>query len=681
MTTLQFVDTHNLVAFLTKSIETEGFKQIVDFLNASSIKYALTVNTTIYTSCIEQFWSTVKAKTVNGEVQLQALVDGKKIIITEATVRRDLQLEDANGVDCLPNATIFEQLTLMGYEKLSQKLTFYKAFFSPQWKFLIHTILQCLSAKTTAWNEFSSTMASVIICLATNQKFNFSKYIFESMVKNLDNAVKFLMYPRFVQVFLNNQLEGMATHNRIYIAPSHTKKLFANMRRQGKDFSSRVTPLFPIMVVQAQEEMGEDEAVNEEPSMQLKELMDFCTKLQQRVLDLEKKRYYSAMSYKVGRSRRVVSSEEESLGDQKDASKQRRIHDIDADKDIYLVNVHKDEDIFGLNDLEGDEIVVESEVADKDEKGDVIKEPSVPVSAASTKVSNCLFIYTTTAATTITAVSSRPRAKGIVFHEQEQAPTLIVFSQQPTQVKDKGKGNLVKEEPVKKMSKKELLNLDKELAFKLQAKKDEKERLVREKAQKLKEANIAWDDIQAKVKADYQLAQRLQAQEQEELSDAEKATLFIQLLEKRRKHFAAKRAEEKRNTPPTKAQQRSFMYTYLKNMEGWKPKDLKNKSFANIQDLFDKAMKRVNTFVAYGLYRIGEESSKKAEIVYWKESTRAPVDYECEMAFAASSDLLVTEQLKEKLVLLVQKLLLLVLKVNAAGIKVTTAERLQLLKG
>ncbi|GKB49743.1 hypothetical protein Tco_0900496 [Tanacetum coccineum] len=72
------------------------------------------------------------AKTVNREVQLLVLVDGKKIIITESTVRRDLQLEDAEGVDCLPNSTIFEQLTLMGYEKISQKLTFYKAFFSPQ---------------------------------------------------------------------------------------------------------------------------------------------------------------------------------------------------------------------------------------------------------------------------------------------------------------------------------------------------------------------------------------------------------------------------------------------------------------------------------------------------------------------------------------------------------------------
>ncbi|GJS82286.1 retrovirus-related pol polyprotein from transposon TNT 1-94 [Tanacetum coccineum] len=208
-------------------------------------------------SCCGQFWATVKAKTINEEVQLQALVDGKKVIITESTVRRDLHLEDAEGIDCLPNATIFEQLTLMGYEKVSQKLTFYKAFFSPQWKFLIHTILQCLSAKTTAWNEFSSTMASAIICLATNQKFNFSKYIFESMVKNLENVSgKFLMYPRFVQVFLEKQLEGMSNHKRIYVTPSHTKKIFRNMRRVGKGFSGRETPLFQTMMVQDQEEMG-----------------------------------------------------------------------------------------------------------------------------------------------------------------------------------------------------------------------------------------------------------------------------------------------------------------------------------------------------------------------------------------------------------------------------------------
>ncbi|GJX00957.1 hypothetical protein Tco_0184870 [Tanacetum coccineum] len=114
MTTLKFADTHNMAMFFAKPAESEGFEQIVDFLNAHTIKYTLTINPTIYTLCFEQLWATVKAKNVNGEVQLQALVDGKKIIITESIVRRDLQLEDVEGIDCLPNATIFEQLTLMG---------------------------------------------------------------------------------------------------------------------------------------------------------------------------------------------------------------------------------------------------------------------------------------------------------------------------------------------------------------------------------------------------------------------------------------------------------------------------------------------------------------------------------------------------------------------------------------
>nr|GEZ79224.1 copia protein [Tanacetum cinerariifolium] len=116
----------------------------------------------------------------NDVVRLQALVDRKKVIITKDTIRQALHLDNAAGVDCLPNEEIFVELARMGYEKPSTKLTFYKAFFSAQWKFFIHIILQCMSAKRTAWNEFSSSMASAVICLATGRKFNFSKYIFDN---------------------------------------------------------------------------------------------------------------------------------------------------------------------------------------------------------------------------------------------------------------------------------------------------------------------------------------------------------------------------------------------------------------------------------------------------------------------------------------------------------------------
>ncbi|GJZ63008.1 hypothetical protein Tco_0619429, partial [Tanacetum coccineum] len=74
-----------------------------------------------------------------------------------------------------------------------------------------------------------------------------------------------------------------------------------------------------------------------------------------------------------------------------------------------------------------------------------------------------------------------------------------------------------------------------------------------------------------------------------------------------------KRVEEKRNKPPTEAQQRSIMTTYLKNMAGWKPKYLKNKSFANVQELFEKAMKRVNTFVDMDIELVEGSETRKEE--------------------------------------------------------------------
>nr|GEV45835.1 hypothetical protein [Tanacetum cinerariifolium] len=133
--------------------------------------------------------------------------------------RDALHLDDAEGVECLTNEEIFTELARMGYEKPSAKLTFYKAFFSSQWKFLIHTILQCMSATRTSWNEFSSSMASAVICLSTGD---------------------------------------LSTHTTKYSSPALTQKVFDNIRRVGKGFSRVDTPLFEGMLVV--QEVGEGDA-------------------------------------------------------------------------------------------------------------------------------------------------------------------------------------------------------------------------------------------------------------------------------------------------------------------------------------------------------------------------------------------------------------------------------------
>ncbi|GKC19249.1 hypothetical protein Tco_1021399, partial [Tanacetum coccineum] len=256
--------------------------------------------------------------------------------------------------------------------------------------------------------------------------------------------------------------------------------------------------------------------------------------------------------YKVGLTARVESfGDEYDLGE--DAFKQgRMINAIDSDEDITLVNVQDDADneMFDVNVLNGEEVFVVGQ------NENVVEEAidDAQVSTAATTVT--IITEEITLAQALEALkTSKPKVKGIVFQEPSTTTTITTISSQQSQDKDKG---IMIEEPIKPTKKKDLIMLDEEVALKLQAEFDEEERLVREKVEKEKEANIAlieeWDDIQAKIDADYKLAKRLQAQEQEELSVEEKEKLFQQLLEQRRKHFAAKSAKEKRNKPPTQVQ-------------------------------------------------------------------------------------------------------------------------------
>ncbi|GJX43389.1 hypothetical protein Tco_0260065 [Tanacetum coccineum] len=238
-----------MAAFLEKSTGSEGFHQVIDFLSQSHISYALTKKPEIYISFIKQFWRTAEASTdTDGEVTITAIIDGQSKTITEASLRRYLKLEDHDGITSIPISEIFEQLALMGYQTDSDKLTFQKGVFSPQWRFLIHTLLHCLSPKKTAWEQFSSNIATALICLATNRKYNFSRLIFEHMVTNIGSPHKFLMYPRLIQICLDMQKKQLKTHSSTYLVLSLNNKVFSNMRRLTKGYTGVEIRLFPTML-------------------------------------------------------------------------------------------------------------------------------------------------------------------------------------------------------------------------------------------------------------------------------------------------------------------------------------------------------------------------------------------------------------------------------------------------
>ncbi|GJY04990.1 hypothetical protein Tco_0370930 [Tanacetum coccineum] len=627
MSTLKFADTHNMVAFLSKPAESEGFEQIVDFLNANLIKYALTINLTIYTSCIEQFWATIKAKTVNEEVQLQALVDGKKVIITESIVRRDLHLEDAEGVDCLPSATIFEQLTLMGKPK----------------------------RKDTKVPQPSGPTDNVA-----------DEAVYEEMDDSLERDATTATSLDVEQDRGNiNKTQSKATLNE---PSSIGTSLGSGPRRQDTMGDTIAQTRFENVSKTSNDSLlvGVNTPRSNEDSLKLKELMELCTNLQNRVIDLENTKTAQAQEitslklrvkklekkggsrthklkrlYKVGRSARMVSSDDASLGDQEDASKQgRKIDDIDKDAEITLIDetqgrygddlmfdtgVLDDEEVFAGQDMDEKEInVAEKEVSTAD-----------PVTTAGEVVTTASPTETTTAddltlaQTLIEIRSAKSKVKGVVIGEQSESTTRTRPQQLPS--KDKGKG--IMEEPEKPTKKKDQIRHDEEVAQRLQAQMqaelEEEDRLVRQREE---EANIvSWDNVQAMIDVDYQMAQQMQVEEQEKLSIEEKSKLFVQLLEARKKHFAAIRAKEKRNKPPTKAQKRNTMSTYLKNMAGYKHNQLKNKSFDDIQKLFDKAMKRVNTLVDMDTELVeGSEVRAKAGIAQEISSKRAGTKLEQE---------------------------------------------------
>ncbi|GJY28023.1 hypothetical protein Tco_0403790 [Tanacetum coccineum] len=261
-----------------------------------------------------------------------------------------------------------------------------------------------------------------------------------------------------------------------------------------------------------------------EDSLKLNELMELCTDLQQRVLDLETTKTTQANEI-ASLKRRVKKLKKK---DRSRTHKLKRLYKVGLSARVESSRdeedlVNDDNEIFDVDALAGEEVFV------AEKSGNVFEEVVVVIDAAST-IPVSVATITNAEITLVQALAELKSAK-------------------PKANKDKGKGIMI-EEPV--------------------------------------------------------------VEQQEELTDEEKARLFIQFLKQRRKDFAAKRAEEKRNRPPTRAQQRNIMCTYLKNMEGWKPKSLKNKSFANIQELFEKVMKRVNTFVDYRT-KLMEESSKKAK--------------------------------------------------------------------
>nr|GEU59171.1 copia protein [Tanacetum cinerariifolium] len=542
MADLKFVDQHNMVACLEKTKENAEFHQIVDFLSTCSINYALTA-----------------------------------VVISESSVRSDLLFNDEDGIACLTNAKNFENLALMGYEQISTKLTFQKGSFSPQWKFLIHTILHCLSSKSTAWNEFSINLASAAICLAKGQSFNFSKLIFDGMLRNLDSK-KFLMYPRKVTLLFDSMLvqnqahegEGLAIPTEPQPIPSTSQPNISatqtaplqtathpteigsgdRPRRQattlgGADAQtwfviaskrSSDLPLSTGHTVGSEEDRMEQETNltdfvpptpydspfsrghtlgSDEGRPNIDELMNLCTQLSNRVLALEQ--FKTAQDLVIKRLRKKVQK----------IRKEGRVESNRIEELNLSDKGNGETKVFNFITATEKDVNAAEPVSTA---GDVVNAASVipNVSTAGPSTSTVEDIFKdkmTTMADTLMAIRrTRPRTTSVVIHDVEEEPRRAT------------------PQPI------------------------------------------------------------VQSQDKD-------------LIAERKRFFTAQRAKQIRNKPPTEAQLRNKMVTYLKHMGKYTHNQLKSKSFKEIQMLYEREQKWINDFVPMdSKEKLKEDDAKKEEL-------------------------------------------------------------------
>ncbi|GKC55789.1 hypothetical protein Tco_1083387 [Tanacetum coccineum] len=328
---------------------------------------------------------------------------------------------------------------------------------------------------------------------------------------------------------------------------------------------------------------------SDEGSMQLQELMALCIKLSDRVLVLDtdlrktKKIYGSAYtkliikvkklektvkSIQARRRVKIVVSDDEE--DSEDSSKQgRMIEEIDQDAGITLVTPTK---VSSQEDQPKDQLGVLSAakvLANAAKKNVNTYTRRRAISTDSGRVSTASRLFSTAEESVSTASASMPvSTAGMVQEVDINIPSPVV-------VKDKSKGIMI--ESRDEQTKRTKMQL-------------EQERLGHEEAEE-------WENIRARVEANKELSKRLQAEERNKYSEVDQAKMLVDLINPRKKYFAAKKAKAKRNKPMTQAQQRNYMINYIKHMGSHTLQQLRRYSFDELKELFETTMKNVSTFI------------------------------------------------------------------------------------
>ncbi|GJV86825.1 hypothetical protein Tco_1530763 [Tanacetum coccineum] len=671
MAQLKYCDKHNQVGFLRKPNEGAGFAEIVDFLRGSNLRYALTTNLTIYDSLVKQFWQTATANTLaDGTLELQATIDTIVYIITKASIRNKLQLADASMITMLPNNEIFEGMGHMG-----SKSSGWDQFGSN-----IATALICLSTGRV-YNFSKLIFDGMVANLKSKTKFlmyprflqlileiqtenkhpylavTLTKKIFGNMKRGFRGAPRPLL-PAMLLVATTNPNAGQEHPDVAQSQPSSSTIPVPSTSLPPEQSPPPIPTPIPASTPTPIPETDPEpmEHTFEEPSpahqhfsppqehaqgqMTLDDLLQVVPQLMTRVDSLEKDLKQTKLTMgsaivklvkKVKKLEGILKRKNVVFSDSEEEEPEDQGRKSQDDPLVSLVqglvtpskttvNASGEEQVEDISPTTLEAAKTLSRVASQKpksiDKGRRYKEKGKRQGKE---------------VTTSTSLDFQEENVNLVLKEliqlkgQREGKAPMIIEEAPKKTKEQilqeeaSLAEAIRLDTLEKEEEAKQVHLDSLLAQRIAEEEELNEQQKKRRAQVQFEAqhytDEDWDLIRAKIEANAELSKSVLGSD---LQGEDFAKKMVDLVNQRKKHFAEERARAKRNKPMTQSQLRTYMMNYLKNQGTWKLSQLKNLSFEEVKEEFDKLVKQVESFAPINfeatkdsLKRFGEELQTK----------------------------------------------------------------------
>ncbi|KAK1431898.1 hypothetical protein QVD17_08679 [Tagetes erecta] len=216
MSTLFFERKHNMCALLDENHEKAGgYRDCIKWLKSSHIHHAISHSPVIYELHVRDFWRTAVMNVSTQPSRICAKVSGFDLEFTEADLARILRLEDDVGDEVMMSAEeVYGAFRTAGYEGPmpgEKKMEFVKSYLIQEWRFIAHVFIMCLDHRKGGTDGLNLDWARAMMLFCRGQKANLSKLIYNYLLENIHatKAAKWLMYPRFIQMVLNDKLPNL----------------------------------------------------------------------------------------------------------------------------------------------------------------------------------------------------------------------------------------------------------------------------------------------------------------------------------------------------------------------------------------------------------------------------------------------------------------------------------------